>query len=199
MFKSHKQRTLGDKILGFVWPKIGWRRAGAYFFHRLARMPGSAYSIAGGFACGAAMSFTPFVGLHFIISAILAWLIRANVVASAIGTAVGNPWTFPFIWTWLYQTGSWIISSDLPDTAEQPEFSEIFGHMLEAFLRFDMQYLVETAGPVFWPMLVSSVPTAIVIWLVFYLPLKYMIRGYQKRRQRRLGTGYFENRRLDQP
>ena len=90
MFKRRIQKTLGDKILGFFWPTIGWQRAWAYIMLRLARLPGSAYSIAGGFACGAAMSFTPFVGLHFVLSAILAWSIRANIIASVIGTTVGN-------------------------------------------------------------------------------------------------------------
>ena len=194
MFRRRNPLSLGDKVFGFFWPSIGWRRAGAYTMHRLARMPGSAYSIAGGFACGAAISFTPFVGLHFIISAIIALMIRANILASAIGTAVGNPWTFPFIWTWLYQSGLWLTTSGQPGDVKIPKFSELFGHMLEALLNFDIQYLIENAGPVFWPMLVSSVPTGIVVWLVIYVPLKYMIQGYQKRRKRKLGTGYFTNK-----
>ena len=191
MFKRRTPITLGQKFLGFFWPPIGWRRAGAYTMHRLARMPGSAYSIAGGFACGAAMSFTPLVGLHFIFAAILAWIIRTNILAAAIGTAVGNPWTFPFIWTWLYQSGSWLTSSDRPEGMETPVFSKLFAHLMEALLRFDIQFLMETVGPVFWPMLVSGIPTGIVVWVVFYFPLKYMVRGYQKRRHRRRGGGYF--------
>ncbi len=189
MFKRRIQKTLGDKILGFFWPAIGWRRAWAYTVHRLARLPGSAYSIAGGFACGAAMSFTPFVGLHFVLSAIMAWSIRANILASVIGTAIGNPWTFPFIWTWLDQTGTWMVSGEGLETAAKPDFSEIFGHMLQALLSWDVPYLLETATPVFWPMFVSSLPTAFVVWWVFYLPLKYTIQGYQNRRLRnRSGT-----------
>jgi hypothetical protein len=35
---------------------------------------------------------------HFVLSALLAYIARANIIASAIGTVVGNPWTFPFIW-----------------------------------------------------------------------------------------------------
>ncbi len=184
MFKRRNQKPLGDKILGFLWPAIGWRRAWAYTMHRLARLPGSAYTIAGGFACGAAMSFTPFVGLHFILSGILAWFLRANIIASVIGTAVGNPWTFPFIWTWLYQTCTWMVSGGGLETAAKPDFSEIFGHMLQALLSWDVPYLLETATPVFWPMFVSGLPTAFVVWWVFYLPLKYTIQGYQDRRFR---------------
>ena len=184
MFKRRIQKTLGDMILGFFWPTIGWRRAWAYIMLRLARLPGSAYSIAGGFACGAAMSFTPFVGLHFVLSAILAWSIRANIIASVIGTAVGNPWTFPFIWTWLYQTGTWMVSGERLEGAAKPDFSEIFGHMLQALVSLDAAYILETAAPVFWPMFVSSLPTTFVVWWVFYLPLNYTIQGYQNRRFR---------------
>ena len=184
MFKRRIQKTLGDKILVFFWPTIGWQRAWAYIMLRLARLPGSAYSIAGGFACGAAMSFTPFVGLHFVLSAILAWSIRANIIASVIGTAVGNPWTFPFIWTWLYQTGTWMVSGERLEGAAKPDFSEIFGNMLQALVSWDAAYVLETAAPVFWPMFVSSLPTTFVVWWVFYLPLNYTIQSYQNRRFR---------------
>jgi len=182
MFKRRNPLSVTRKVFNFFWPSIGWRRAGAYSLHRLARLPGSAYSIAGGFACGAAISFTPFVGLHFILSAILAWIIRANILASAIGTAVGNPWTFPFIWTWLYQTGTWMTAGEALSGAKAPQFSEIFGRMIEAVLNLDMAYLMDTVAPIFWPMLASSVPTGMVIWGVFYLPLKYVVGRYQDRR-----------------
>lgn len=182
MFRRNKQLSLGHKFIGFFWPAMGWRRSVKYLLHRLARLPGTAYSIAGGFACGAAISFTPFVGLHFIISAIVAWIIRTNILASAIGTAVGNPWTFPFIWTWLYQTGTWITTGGNPDQLAPPDFGAVFGHMMEAILGLNGQYLLETAAPIFWPMLVSSIPTGFIVWWVFYLPLKYIVQRYQERR-----------------
>ena len=130
MCKRRNPLSPAAKVQKFFWPSMGWQRAWAYTMHRLARLPGSSYSIAGGFACGAAISFTPFVGLHFIISAIVAWIIRANILASAIGTAVGNPWTFPFIWAWLYQTGTWMTAGEALSGDKVPEFSEVFGHMM---------------------------------------------------------------------
>ena len=193
MFKRRKKITLGDKILGFIWPTIGWRRSITYTMHRLSRMPDTTYAIAGGFACGAAMSFTPFVGLHFVLSAILAWIIRANIIASVIGTAIGNPWTFPFIWTWLYKTGLWMTSGGQLESVQPPEFGKFFGHILESLLSLDVRYLMDTAEPVFWPMFVSGVPTAFVIWWVFYLPLKYLVWGHQKRRLRKRGGGVAAN------
>jgi len=170
------------KILYFFWPSTGWKRAWAYIIHRLARFPGTPYSIASGFACGAAISFTPFVGLHFIIAATFAWIIRANILASAIGTSVGNPWTFPFIWAWLYQTGTWLIAGKTPEEKFVPEFSEIFGRMMGALFRLDMEYLIESSANIFWPMLVSSIPTCLIIWWLFFLPIRYAVQSYQNRR-----------------
>ena len=195
MFRRRGKLAIGPRIRGFLWPKGGWRRAASYFLHRVKRLPGSPYSIAAGLACGAAVSFTPFIGLHFFLGALIAWLIGGNLLASAIGTAIGNPWTFPFIWTWLYQTGAWIISAKAQEGADDPKFTEIFGRTLEALLGMDAQYLFEAVAPVFWPMLVSSLPTGLVVWWVFYLPLKYIVRRYQDRRRRRLegGNGKWES------
>lgn len=179
IFKRRNQLSLIKKIIYFFWPSTGWRRAWAYIIHRLARFPGTPYSIASGFACGAAISFTPFVGLHFISAAILAWIIRANILASAIGTSVGNPWTFPFIWTWLYQTGTLLTAGEAIGEKLVPEFSEIFGRMMAALLRLDTKYLMESSADIFWPMLVSSIPTCFVIWWLFFLPIKYVVQRYQ--------------------
>lgn len=160
-------------------------RACRYVMHRLARMPGSSYSVAAGFACGAAVSFTPFVGTHFIWSGLLAWAIRGNVVVALIGTVVGNPWTFPFIWIWLYESGNWLLKGSGAHIGQYPDFYSTFAHMTDALLRFDLDKLFESAWPVIWPMLVSSVPTSLVVWIAFYIPLKKMIDGYQHRRRKR--------------
>ncbi len=169
----------------FLWPRGGWRRSSYYIFHRMARLPGTPYSLAAGFACGAAISFTPFVGLHFVLAAILALTIRANILSSAIGTAVGNPWTFPFIWIWVYEIGLWMGVGNPKNTTEAIDFIALFGTMMEAFLRFDMAHLLEAVWPVWWPMFVGSIPTGILVWLLFYLPLKPMVNSYQINRDRR--------------
>lgn len=174
----------------FFWPSAGWNRASKYVFHRVARLPGTPYTLAAGFACGAAISFTPFVGLHFVISAMLAWVLRGNIIASAIGTAVGNPWTFPFIWVWIYNSGLWLAhQGDAVPQASELDFAALFPDMMEALLRADWIYFFDSAWPVFWPMLVGSVPTGAVVWFVFYAALHPVIGSYQGRRARRRGRG----------
>lgn len=158
---------------------------GKYIFHRVARIPGSPYSITAGFACGAAVSFTPFIGLHFILAAILAWALRANIVTSAIGTVVGNPWTFPFIWFWVYELGEWIGIGPWTGTGSGIDFGKFFADVTHATLDGNFTFLAETALPVIWPMLIGSIPTAIVVWVVAYMVMLPLVAAYQHRRRRR--------------
>ena len=46
----------------------------------------------------------------------------------------------------------------------------------------DAGAVLRSAWPILWPMLVGSLPAAIVTWLVFYLPLRRLISSYQTRR-----------------
>lgn len=185
MFRQRLKPTLQDRIRGYFWPRTGWMRTFKYVLVRLSRIPASSQSIAAGFACGAAISFTPFVGLHFVLAAILAWLLRVNIVSSLIGTVVGNPWTFPFIWVWIYELGRRMGAGSGLGEARSMDFSRFFGGLLEAALRKDVGFMLETAAPVFWPMFVGSLPTAVVAWFAFYFLLKPVVLTYKKRRERR--------------
>ena len=185
MFRQRQKPTFQERIRGYVWPRTGWKRTFRYILARLSRIPDSSQSIAAGFACGAAMSFTPFVGVHFILSAALAWLLRVNILSAVIGTVVGNPWTFPFIWVWIYELGRMIGVGSGPDEAHSMDFSGFFGGLMEAALRMDVGFMLETAAPIFWPMFVGSLPTAVAAWFAFYFLLKPVVVTYKKRRERR--------------
>ncbi|MCG8509637.1 MAG: DUF2062 domain-containing protein [Rhodospirillales bacterium] len=99
---------------------------------------------------------------------------------------VGNPWTFPFIWIWIYQVGRWILGNSYESTVEELDFSRFFGEATEALLSLDVAHLFETTWPVLLPMIVGGIPNAIIAWFVFYLPLKPMVAAYQRRRRMRL-------------
>lgn len=185
MFERRKKLGFGSKLLLFFWPAAGFRRAGRYMMHRLSRLPGTPYTLAAGFACGAAASFTPLVGFHFIFAAFLAWVIRADILASAIGTAVGNPWTFPFIWLWLYNLGNWLGFGDKGVDVLELNFPQIFGKLVEACLNADFSTVADIAGPVIWPMFMASIPTAVVVWVFCYFPLRRIVKSYQRARLER--------------
>jgi uncharacterized protein (DUF2062 family) len=167
------------RVRDAFWPQMGWRRASQYTLYRIGRLPGSGYAIAGGFAWGAAMSFTPLIGFHILLAIFGAWLTRCSAVAAAIGTAVGNPWTFPFIWIGLYKIGIFMgfsVEGVDPDTMD---FTSLFGHVTMAFFDRDWAYLADNAFPVLLPMLAASVPVAIIVWVIFFLLLKPVIERYK--------------------
>lgn len=182
MFQRRNPLPLLHRARELVWPKSGWRRASLYVAHRLSRLPGTPYRIAAGFACGAAVSFTPFMGFHFVGAALLALVVRGNLIASAIGTVVGNPWTFPFIWLWSYHLGRWLLGGSAgPGVPEE----------------LSMTYIFENFSSVFWPMTVGGLPTAMVAWFAFFWPAHVVVSQYQRRRRRRLRRKVARMRRHD--
>ena len=185
MFKRRIKLPAATVARNFFWPRIGWSRSSAYLMHRLGRLGGSPHAVAAGLASGIALSFTPFVGFHFLFAASLAWIIRGNVIASAIGTAVGNPWTFPFIWVWTFEVGLLFGAGSHGTAAEKLDFVALFGNVMKSLLSFDFNYLAEIALPIYGPMLAGSVPTSIAAWVIAYFTFKPIITSYQNARRAR--------------
>jgi uncharacterized protein len=174
MFRRRQPQALKDRMRDYFWPRIGLRRAWRYLMHRMLRIDDTSYGIAAGLASGIAISFTPFVGFHFVLAALLAWLIRANIIASALGTLVGNPWTLPFIYVCTYEVGMRILGAEhaamLPDD-------------------ITLKYLIAHPMRLLLPMMVGGLPTAILAWFVTFFPLKVLVARAQKlRRHRRAAT-----------
>ncbi len=116
------------------------------------------------------MSFTPYIGLHFFGAALLAWAIGGSLMASAIGTAVGNPWTFPFIWAGIYRLGCWMLGWEV-------------GHELPDELT--LSYIFEHPGAILLPMSLGAVPAVVVVWCASYWPVRELVADYQHLRRRR--------------
>ncbi len=172
MFRRRIPLPIHRRIKEVLWPSLGWFRAARYVGHRLGRLPGSPYRIAAGFACGAAVSFTPFIGFHFVLAAGLSLLLRGNLIASAIGTAVGNPWTFPLIWTWTFHFGRWLLG-EAGRTSIYPE-------------RMTLTFIFDHPWQVLLPMTLGGLITGVVAWFAFYWPARSVVTQYQKARHWRL-------------
>ena len=170
LFRRRKRPNPWTRVLRFLWPRMSWRRVVTYWTYKLKRLQGSPYAIACGFACGASVSFTPLIGFHFVLAAVLAWVLRGNIIASAIGTAVGNPWTFPFIWAGIIWLGSTILGYERGQ--ELPE-------------ELTVGTIFEQPETVLLPMLVGGLPTALVVWILFFVPIRRVVANYQHHRQAR--------------
>ena len=110
MFRRREPLSFAGKLKEFVWPRKGFSRIYSYLVQRVLRMPGSAYSLACGFACGTAVSFTPLIGFHLLLAFGIAYFLRGNMVTAFLGTLVGNPWTFPVIFVLLQAVGDGLIT-----------------------------------------------------------------------------------------
>lgn len=178
MFKSLKKKSFRKKLRNFVWPEKGWKRASRYILLRLNRLKGTPKEIASGVACGVAISFTPFIGLHFVLAAITAWFVRGNILASAIGTATGNPWTFPFIWVSVLYTGRTMLGEQ-HDEASRVKFLEVFEKSMHALITFDFRLFFSDAWPIIWPMMVGCIPFYILSWFISYHLVKKALDGIE--------------------
>lgn len=191
MFKRRNPRSFLLKLREVLWPRTGWSRFFKYIWFRLHRIPGSRNAIAAGFACGAAVSFMPLNGLHFFLAAFLAWAMRGNLLASAIGTAVGNPWTFPPIWVATYWLGNMMLGQGTASHGHELDFGQLFSALWRGVRDFDGALLAEKVWPVWWPMFVGSLPVTLIMWFAFYIPLRRALDKFQHlraaRRLNRLG------------
>lgn len=110
LFKRRQELSYWQRFKLGLWPRVSWRRSGLYYVKRILRLSGSTYAIAMGSAVGAAVAFTPFIGLHLVLTFAIAWMVRGNMIAGAIsGTFFGNPVTYPLIWAGTYQLGRLIL------------------------------------------------------------------------------------------
>lgn len=169
MFRRREPLPLYRRLRQLLWPSLGWRRSLHYMMHRLSRLPGTPYRIAAGFASGAAISFTPFMGLHFVLAMLLSLALRGNLIAAAFGTVVGNPWTFPLIWAWAFALGRWMLGGS--------------GAFQEGLT---LAYIFDRPFEVLLPMTLGGVPTAIVAWFVAYWPIRSLVSQYQRARRWRI-------------
>ncbi len=188
LFSRRKPLSWREKMRVALWPRRSWSRSTAYVTKRVLRLTASPHSIAAGVAAGVFASFTPFMGLHFILAFVIAWLIAGNMIAAALGTFVGNPLTFPFIWAATYGTGRFILygrdavqekASAFGQLANGASISE---HGVMAFL----DRLLALWDPLLKPMLIGGVPLGIACSVGFYLLTRWATVRFRQARLARL-------------
>lgn len=159
-----------------AWPTRSFTRSARYFFKRILRINASPYAIAMGVAIGAFVSFTPLLGLHFFIAFALAYLLRANYFSAIVGTVVGNPITFPFIWASTYRVGRVMLNDPVQRNAE-PQLDGPSAYTVEAITGF-----LERTWPVIKPMLVGGIPLGLTAAVACFFLTYGTVVGYQKAR-----------------
>ncbi|MCU0832155.1 MAG: DUF2062 domain-containing protein [Rhizobiaceae bacterium] len=176
LFRRRNPLPLARRLHRALVPSRSLSRSVSYFKKRVLRLSATPHAIAAGVAAGAMASFTPLLGFHFLLAFALAFILRGNMVAAALGTAVGNPLTFPLIFAATHRTGR-LILGDAPLHAGP---GPVIG---EAVLDMEKSLIWE---PILKPMLVGAVPLALVAGAVLYAATHVAVSLFQKRRSARL-------------
>lgn len=184
LFRRRQDPPISERVRIALWPRRSWSRSTKYVKHRVWRLRGSPHAIAIGFAAGVMISFTPFVGFHFIGAALLALALGGSVIASAFGTFVGNPITFPFIWVGVYKLGNLLLGTDGKFNADVliSGFETLWNGIRE-FSGDVLWGALEILWPLIKPMTVGALPMGIVAATIFYFLVLKAVRSYQLRRR----------------
>ncbi|MBR5154132.1 MAG: DUF2062 domain-containing protein [Alphaproteobacteria bacterium] len=144
-------------------------------FQKLDSIRGNPKEVAKGFATGVAMSFTPFVGFHILLSLVVAKITKQNGVAATLGTIAGNPWSFPIIWYLTFHTGIMIMGEG--NNSLPANFKEFFVKLFHAIISLDFNLFIHDIWPIFLPMLIGCIPYYILVWYVIsYLVEKSIMK-----------------------
>jgi|AraplaMF_Col_mLB_1032019.scaffolds.fasta_scaffold00062_56 uncharacterized protein (DUF2062 family) len=177
LFRRRKPAGFREKLRELLWPRKGFLRPPRYLVMRVLRLRASPHAVAVGVAAGIFVSWTPFIGVHFIMAFVITYLLSGNMVAAALGCAAfGNPLTYPFIWGTTWEIGHLLLSRK--DTMQ--------GNAVDLPALFHELHFSELWRPVLEPMLIGSLPPAAVTAVAIYFATFYTVRGFQGRRRARL-------------
>ncbi|WP_108813503.1 DUF2062 domain-containing protein [Loktanella sp. Alg231-35] len=191
VFKRRDRRAVWQIVLDFFYPRGGWARAFEYVKHRVRRLPDTPQKIGRGIWAGVFVCFTPLFGLHFVFAAIIARLMRGNILAALMATFFGNPLTFPPIGYASINLGSWFLG--IPPARNQrlgEKFTDagadVWNNLTAVFTsaRINWHGLRVFYDDVFFPYLIGGiVPGLITATVIYYLTVP-VISAYQRRRKK---------------
>ena len=195
VFKRRDRRPIWQVILEVVYPRGGWSRAFNYVKHRVRRLPDTPEKISRGIWAGVFTTFSPFYGLHFVVAAIIAKLMRGNILAALMSTFFGNPLTYVPIAVASLQTGHFLLGTR-PNSDIHESLGAKFGgagrdlwHNFKAIFtpeQMDWHHLHVFYDEVFFPYMIGGIiPGIITATIAYYLSVP-LIRAYQNRRRKAL-------------
>ncbi len=195
VFKRRDRRPVLQIMGRLLYPAGGWARAFEYVKHRVRRLPDTPDRISRGIWAGVFASFTPFYGLHFVVAAVGALLMRGNILASLSATFFGNPLTYVPIAVAALSTGHFVMGSRPMDAIEQSIGTSFYGAAADLWHNFKALFTAQKADwdqlavfydQVFLPYLVGGIISGAITATVCYLIARPVIAAYQNSRRKKL-------------
>jgi hypothetical protein len=170
----------------------------------MRRLPDEPHRIARGVFAGTFVNFPPIFGIQFVSAALLAWVMRGNILAALLCTFLSNPITTPFIALLSLELGHWMLGIDKPLSAVYI-FSafgnaghELWMNVRAVFTDASTEWgnLAAFWHTIYFPYLVGSILPGIVCSLIAYYVTIPLVHAYQKLRRARLGDRLEKRRKL---
>jgi uncharacterized protein (DUF2062 family) len=177
-----------------VYPKGGFRRAGAYLWHRLRRLPDPPHRIARGVFAGTFVNFPPLLGVQVLSALGLAWAMRGNMLAAVLATLLSNPVTTPIIAVVSLKMGYWMLGIEggftLGAVFDAFGFAvqDLWNNFLAIFSPREAHWdgLIAFWKHIYLPYFVGSIIPGLITSLVLYKLTIPALTAYQNLRRRGL-------------
>ena len=131
-------------------------------------------AIAGGVAIGIFIGFTPLIGLKTLLTILIAWLTRSNIIAAVIASAAHDVlWpVMPVIFRWEYDVGYWLLSRphELPPGFTRKSWDP---HAWRSW-----SHLLTVGKPLLLGSVICSAPFSV---LSYFFAKRLVIRHHQKK------------------
>lgn len=168
LFRRREAESLLERLRVHLWPRRSWSRSTRYIVHRVRRLSATPHAVALGFAAGVFAASTPFLGMHMVMGALLAWIIGGSIVAAILGTFIGNPLTYPLFWVATYEVGTLMLGGGV----EKPRIDLSSGI-----------FQTDQLWPLLKPMTLGALPIGIALAALSYVLVRPAVNAYQHRRR----------------
>ena len=129
-----------------------------------------------------------------VIAGIIAWIFGGSIIASAIGTTIGNPLTYPLIWFSSYEAGTLFVDHDKHIASiDLSPLHDSYGQILSDPIGF-AQTFWHVLEPVIVPLSIGSTILGILAAALCYFAVRPLVRTYRERRLIRIAKAAALNR-----
>jgi uncharacterized protein (DUF2062 family) len=130
--------------------------------------------VAAAVALGVGVGFSPFMGFHFFVAILLAFLFRLNKFDAVLGSFAGNPWTLPPVYALGYRLGRAVLGYP-PAVVAPLHWQRILHH----------DFWISFRGPAFRPRLASFLVGTTILSVAAGLGTYLLARAFLKLYHRR--------------
>ena len=191
IFKRRDPANWYETFRILAWPRRSWMRSSVYITKRILRLTATPHAIAAGVAAGVFASFTPFLGLHFMIAWTLAFIIGGNFIAATSGTFFGNPISFPIIWASTHQLGGYMLERfNVSTTNSMSPYDALTGiGLLDVFdvgIATIRDRVADLWEPIIFPMVIGSLLLGTCAAISAYIIAYYAAVWFRSERLKKL-------------